>query len=59
MWVVLGSDVEACATEKQLKSLMAEQRTKIDEIKKKTNYYTTKSLLDRYDEPAGSRKVRL
>ncbi|KAG8992991.1 hypothetical protein FRB94_007894 [Tulasnella sp. JGI-2019a] len=42
--------------EKQLKSLLAEQRTKIDEIKKKTNYYTTKNLLDRYDDPA-SRKA--
>ncbi|KAG8851390.1 hypothetical protein FRB96_009227 [Tulasnella sp. 330] len=41
--------------EKQLKSLMAEQRTKIDEIKKKTNYYTTKNLLDRYDEPAAKK----
>lgn len=32
---------------------MAEQRTKIEEIKKKTNYYSTKNLLERYgDSPA-------
>lgn len=42
--------------EKQLKALMAEQRTKIEEIKKKTNYYSTKNLLDRYDD-SPSRKV--
>ncbi|KAG8917555.1 hypothetical protein FRC01_002377 [Tulasnella sp. 417] len=44
--------------EKQLKALMAEQRTKIEEIKKKTNYYSTKNLLDRYDD-SPSRKACL
>lgn len=43
--------------EKQLKALMAEQRTKIEEIKKKTNYYTTKNLLDRYDDSPSRKKV--
>ncbi|KAG8905021.1 glutamine--fructose-6-phosphate transaminase (isomerizing) [Tulasnella sp. 403] len=47
-WYTRKGDQE----EKQLKSLMAEQRTKIEEIKKKTNYYSTKNLLDRYDESA-------
>jgi len=49
-WYTRKAELE----EKQLKSLMAEQRTKIDEIKKKTNYYTTKNLLDRYDEPGAA-----
>ncbi|KAF8521329.1 hypothetical protein JB92DRAFT_2891327 [Gautieria morchelliformis] len=38
------------AEEKTLKKLLVEQRNKIEEIKKKTNYYSTKNLLDRYDE---------
>ena len=35
---------------------MKEQRAKVDEIKKKTNYYITRELLQRYDEssPNGS-----
>jgi endoplasmic reticulum junction formation protein lunapark len=41
-------------TEKTLKALLRQQRTKIEEIKKKTNYYTTRNLLERYDEsPSG------
>lgn len=31
-------------------TLRKQQREKIEEIKKKTNYYTTRNLLDRYDE---------
>ncbi|KAG8945018.1 hypothetical protein FRC04_001274 [Tulasnella sp. 424] len=46
LWYARKGDQE----EKQLKALMAEQRTKIEEIKKKTNYYSTKNLLDRYDD---------
>jgi len=38
------------AEEKTLEELLVKQRKKIEEIKKKTNYYSTKSLLDRYDE---------
>ncbi|KAG8982471.1 hypothetical protein FRB90_006766 [Tulasnella sp. 427] len=45
-WYARKGDQE----EKQLKALLAEQRTKIEEIKKKTNYYSTKNLLDRYDD---------
>jgi len=37
-------------TEKTLVTLRKQQREKIEEIKKKTNYYTTRNLLDRYDE---------
>lgn len=31
-------------------SLRAQQKLKVEELKKKTAYYTTKSLLERYDE---------
>jgi len=41
-------------TEKTLVTLRKQQREKIEEIKKKTNYYTTRNLLDRYDESASS-----
>jgi endoplasmic reticulum junction formation protein lunapark len=37
-------------SEKTLVTLRKQQREKIEEIKKKTNYYTTRNLLDRYDE---------
>ncbi|KAH6908195.1 hypothetical protein BKA70DRAFT_1280941 [Coprinopsis sp. MPI-PUGE-AT-0042] len=35
---------------KQLQRLMKERRDKVEEIKKKTNYYTTRDLLQKYDE---------
>ena len=38
------------SSEKTLVTLRKQQRQKIEEIKKKTNYYTTRNLLDRYDE---------
>ncbi|KZP08388.1 hypothetical protein FIBSPDRAFT_803056 [Athelia psychrophila] len=41
---------KANAEEKTLKTALKEQRTKIEEIKKKTNYYNTRNLLERYDE---------
>lgn len=41
-------------TEKTLVTLRKQQRKKIEEIKKKTNYYTTRNLLDRYDESVSS-----
>lgn len=41
-------------TEKTLKVLYKEQRTKIEDIKKKTNYYNTRSLIERYDEGPGA-----
>jgi hypothetical protein len=43
----------ACA-EKTLKALLKQQREKVEEIKKKTNYYSTKNLIERYDDPSGS-----
>ena len=31
---------------------MKERRGKVEEIKKKTNYYSTRDLIQRYDEPS-------
>ncbi|KAG7091727.1 hypothetical protein E1B28_008128 [Marasmius oreades] len=38
------------AEEKTLQQLLKQQRAKVEEIKKKTNYYSTRDLLQRYDE---------
>jgi len=38
------------AEEKTLQSLMKQQRRKVEEIKRKTNYYSTRELLQKYDE---------
>ncbi|KAK0443975.1 uncharacterized protein EV420DRAFT_1575786 [Desarmillaria tabescens] len=46
IWYTRKGDAE----EKTLQKLMKEQRTKVEEIKKKTNYYSTRELLQRYDE---------
>ncbi|KAF5328321.1 hypothetical protein D9611_013575 [Ephemerocybe angulata] len=40
------------AEEKSLQKLMKLRREKVEEIKKKTNYYTTRDLLQKYDESA-------
>ncbi|KAI9489172.1 hypothetical protein BDB00DRAFT_771274 [Zychaea mexicana] len=40
----------------QLQTLRAEQKLKLDELKNKTAYYSTQSLIDRYDE--GQRRER-
>ncbi|CAG8502502.1 9428_t:CDS:2 [Ambispora leptoticha] len=37
--------------ESQLRHLRAKQKLKVEELKKKTGYYTTKTLLERYDSP--------
>jgi len=42
------------AEEKHLKELMKKRRDKVEEIKKKTNYYTTRDLLQKYDEASTS-----
>ena len=36
-------------SEKTLQALYKEQRTKVEDIKKKTNYYSTRNLIERYD----------
>jgi hypothetical protein len=40
--------------EKTVQTLMKERRDKVDEIKKKTNYYSTRDLIQRYDETSPS-----
>ncbi|KAJ7283141.1 hypothetical protein C8J57DRAFT_1291352 [Mycena rebaudengoi] len=42
------------AEEKTLQTLLKEQRSKVEEIKKKTNFYSTRDLLSRYDGSAPS-----
>ncbi|KAH8082795.1 hypothetical protein BXZ70DRAFT_900916 [Cristinia sonorae] len=44
------------AEEKSLIALKTRQRDKVEEIKKRTNYYSTRNLIERYDEstPTGS-----
>jgi hypothetical protein len=44
--------------ETNLTSLRAQQKLKVEELKKKTSYYTTQSLLERYDSEAVARKKR-
>ncbi|KAF9226962.1 hypothetical protein BS17DRAFT_776398 [Gyrodon lividus] len=38
--------------EKTLMEVLRKQRAKVEEIKKKTNYYSTRSLIEKYDEPS-------
>lgn len=38
-------------SEKTLKEVLKKQREKVEEIKKKTNYYSTRNLIEKYDEP--------
>ncbi|KAF9511921.1 hypothetical protein BS47DRAFT_1346061 [Hydnum rufescens UP504] len=40
---------KGAAEEATLKKLLSEQRTTIEDIKKKTNYYSTRNLIERYD----------
>lgn len=37
-------------SEKTLMTVLKKQRAKVEEIKKKTNYYSTRNLLEKYDE---------
>jgi len=48
-------------TETHLRDLLKSQHDKIEEIKKATNYYSTRDLLEKYDElvsrvPGGARR---
>ncbi|THH00121.1 hypothetical protein EW026_g2374 [Hermanssonia centrifuga] len=49
IWYTRIGDTE----EKHLVTLRKQQREKIEEIKKKTNYYTTRTLIERYDDGTG------
>ncbi|KAJ7022790.1 hypothetical protein C8F04DRAFT_230590 [Mycena alexandri] len=42
------------AEEKTLQALLKQQRAKVEEIKKKTNFYSTRDLLSRYDGSASA-----
>ncbi|KAI7881113.1 hypothetical protein K492DRAFT_177412 [Lichtheimia hyalospora FSU 10163] len=44
--------------ESNLAALRAQQKLKLEELKKKTSYYTTKSLLERYDLTAAAMERR-
>jgi hypothetical protein len=46
-------------TEKALKDLMKQRREKVEEIKKKTNYYSTRDLLQKYDDSSMASPVPL
>ncbi|KAF8886949.1 hypothetical protein BD779DRAFT_1528850 [Infundibulicybe gibba] len=46
------------AEEKMLQTLLKQQRSKVEEIKKKTNYYSTRELLQRYDESPVASPIR-
>ncbi|KAK1225841.1 hypothetical protein PQX77_011202 [Marasmius sp. AFHP31] len=45
-----GGTTERAVREKTLQQLLKQQRAKVEEIKKKTNFYSTRDLLQRYDE---------
>ncbi|KAI0760608.1 hypothetical protein C8Q74DRAFT_1319576 [Fomes fomentarius] len=61
MWYTRIGDAE----EKALVKLRKEQREKIEEVKQKTNYYSMRNLIERYEEgpppnsPAGLRRRNL
>ncbi|KAF9235220.1 hypothetical protein BU15DRAFT_78232 [Melanogaster broomeanus] len=38
--------------EKTLMEVLKKQRAKVEEIKRKTNYYSTRNLIEKYDEPS-------
>ncbi|KAF9476787.1 hypothetical protein BDN70DRAFT_881978 [Pholiota conissans] len=46
IWYMRKGDAE----EKTVKELMKKRREKVEEIKKKTNYYSTRDLIQKYDE---------
>ncbi|KAF8804825.1 hypothetical protein BYT27DRAFT_7258855 [Phlegmacium glaucopus] len=46
------------AEEKTVQILTKERRDKVEEIKKKTNYYSTRDLIQRYDEPSPATPLR-
>ncbi|KAF8967540.1 hypothetical protein BDZ97DRAFT_1755963 [Flammula alnicola] len=46
IWYMKKGDAE----EKTVKELMKRRRDKVEEIKKKTNYYSTRDLIQKYDE---------
>lgn len=45
-----SSGADAGITEATLRTLKKEQRDKVEELKRKTGYYSTRNLLEKYDE---------
>ncbi|KAI8855024.1 hypothetical protein BC829DRAFT_379023 [Chytridium lagenaria] len=45
--------------EQQLETLRTQQKQKVEELKKKTGYYTTKGLIERYESPSKADPNRL
>ncbi len=48
--VLLNARFNVGATEYTLKHLVKQKQDKVEEIKKKTGYYSTRDLLEKYDE---------
>jgi hypothetical protein len=46
-------------TEDQLEQLITTQALKVEELKKKTSYYATRHLLERFESPIKSRVSRV
>ncbi|GLB34401.1 putative predicted integral membrane zinc-ribbon metal-binding protein [Lyophyllum shimeji] len=46
------------AEEKTLQTLLKQQRAKVEEIKQKTNYYSTRDLIQRYDDSPSNPGLR-
>lgn len=44
--------INVACSEKTLQEVLKKQRNTVEEIKKKTNYYSTRNLIEKYDEPA-------
>ena len=44
--------------ERTLKELLSKQRSKVEEVKKKTNYYSTRNLIERYDATPADSPIR-
>lgn len=56
---IFGLKRHILITEKVLKDLMKKRREKVEEIKKKTNYYSTHDLLQKYDDSSPGSPVPL
>lgn len=50
------SNKRVCSIEQKLVALRKNQELKVEELKKKTAYYSTKSLLERYDPSSPQKK---
>lgn len=44
--------IHSSRSERTLQEVLKQQRDTVEEIKKKTNYYNTRNLIEKYDEPS-------